>query len=199
MRWPDGSTARVGGRCSIDLHAQRARSGDQPVVLVATAVTFPGQPEMVLARCLASLATAVVMGALVAVGCRVDQPPTPRTTDTDQSRWTAVFTGPPYDAAGRIVSGDRRRRGLSTLRVLYRRGFFQHVAGNLLIGVVTVTLLAFVLALMLGDRRVRRYETLLCSPGAGWVFPGGRPGCRRETRLRYKQVCSGDRSPSIPR
>jgi uncharacterized membrane protein YraQ (UPF0718 family) len=35
-----------------------------PVVLVATAVAFPGQPQMVLARCVASLLTAVTMGAL---------------------------------------------------------------------------------------------------------------------------------------
>ncbi|RKT19462.1 hypothetical protein BX285_3920 [Streptomyces sp. 1114.5] len=35
-----------------------------PVVLVATAIAFPGKPEMVLARLLASLATAVVMGWL---------------------------------------------------------------------------------------------------------------------------------------
>src|SRR3954463_13340741 len=35
-----------------------------PVVLVATAVAFPGQPTMVLARCVGSLATAVVMGLL---------------------------------------------------------------------------------------------------------------------------------------
>ncbi|MCD7440402.1 permease [Streptomyces lincolnensis] len=35
-----------------------------PVVLVATSVAFPGQPEMVLGRLLASLATAVVMGWL---------------------------------------------------------------------------------------------------------------------------------------
>src|ERR1700687_5769801 len=34
-----------------------------PIVLVATAVAFPGQPKMVIARCLASLLTAVVMGA----------------------------------------------------------------------------------------------------------------------------------------
>jgi uncharacterized membrane protein YraQ (UPF0718 family) len=34
-----------------------------PVVLVATAVAFPGQPQMVLARCLGSLLTAVIMGA----------------------------------------------------------------------------------------------------------------------------------------
>jgi uncharacterized membrane protein YraQ (UPF0718 family) len=35
-----------------------------PVVLVATSVAFPGQPEMVAARLLASLAAAVVMGWL---------------------------------------------------------------------------------------------------------------------------------------
>jgi uncharacterized membrane protein YraQ (UPF0718 family) len=35
-----------------------------PVVLVATSVAFPGQPEMVLGRLVASLATAVVMGWL---------------------------------------------------------------------------------------------------------------------------------------
>ncbi|WP_078890196.1 permease [Streptomyces maremycinicus] len=35
-----------------------------PVVLVATSIAFPGQPEMVLARLLASLGTAVVMGWL---------------------------------------------------------------------------------------------------------------------------------------
>nr|BFD96491.1 permease [Kitasatospora sp. Xyl93] len=35
-----------------------------PVVLVATAIAFPGEPEMVLARLLASLLTAVVMGWL---------------------------------------------------------------------------------------------------------------------------------------
>ncbi|HLL34811.1 MAG TPA: permease [Streptomyces sp.] len=35
-----------------------------PVVLVATSIAFPGQPEMVLARLLASLAAAVVMGWL---------------------------------------------------------------------------------------------------------------------------------------
>lgn len=35
-----------------------------PVVLVATSIAFPGQPEMVLGRLLASLATAVVMGWL---------------------------------------------------------------------------------------------------------------------------------------
>lgn len=120
-----------------------------PVVLVATAVAFPGQPEMVLARCLASLATAVVMGALWSrwgrpgwVSRRL-----PRTTDTDQSRWTVFTEAGRHDflqAGSYLVIGAA---AAATLRVLVPPWVFQHVAGNLLIGVVTMALLAFVLAL----------------------------------------------------
>ena len=120
-----------------------------PVVLVATAVVFPGQPEMVLARCLASLATAVVMGALWSrwgrpgwVSRRL-----PRTTDTDQSRWTVFTEAGRHDflqAGSYLVIGAA---AAATLRVLVPPWVFQHVAGNLLIGVVTMALLAFVLAL----------------------------------------------------
>src|SRR6201999_3982522 len=64
-----------------------------PVVLVATAVAFPGQPAMVLARCVASLATAVVVGLLWSRWGRTEwvtrRLPTPH--DTNASRWT-VFT-----------------------------------------------------------------------------------------------------------
>ena len=52
-----------------------------PVVLVATAVAFPGQPQMVAARCIASLLTALIMGAAWSrFGTRrVDHPSTTRT------------------------------------------------------------------------------------------------------------------------
>ena len=120
-----------------------------PVVLVATAVAFPGQPEMVLARCLASLATAVVMGALWS---RWGRPGwisrrLPRTTDTDLSRWTVFTEAGRHDflqAGSYLVIGAA---AAATLRVLVPPWVFQHVAGNLLIGVVTMALLAFVLAL----------------------------------------------------
>jgi uncharacterized protein len=41
-----------------------AAPAGNPVVLVATAVAFPGQPRMVLARFLGSLLTSVVVGPL---------------------------------------------------------------------------------------------------------------------------------------
>lgn len=120
-----------------------------PVVLVATAVAFPGQPEMVAARCLASLATAVVMGVLWS---RWGRPgwvtrKLPRTDGADQSRWTVFTEAARHDflqAGSYLVIGAA---AAATLRVVVPPWMFEHVAGHLLIGVVTMALLAFVLAL----------------------------------------------------
>src|SRR5882724_3917152 len=64
-----------------------------PVVLVATAVAFPGQPAMVLARCVASLATAVTMGMLWQRFGRTEwvTRDLPEPPPEGSSRWT-VFT-----------------------------------------------------------------------------------------------------------
>jgi uncharacterized membrane protein YraQ (UPF0718 family) len=120
-----------------------------PVVLVATAVAFPGQPEMVAARCLASLATAVVMGVLWS---RWGRPgwvtrKLPRTDGADQSRWAVFTEAARHDflqAGSYLVIGAA---AAATLRVVVPPWMFEHVAGHLLIGVVTMALLAFVLAL----------------------------------------------------
>lgn len=120
-----------------------------PVVLVATAVAFPGQPQMVLARCVASLATALVMGALWS---RWGRPgwvsrTLPRAHDDGDSRWTVFTEAARHDflqAGGYLVVGAA---AAATLRVVVPPWVFEHVAGNLLVGVVTMALLAFVLAL----------------------------------------------------
>jgi uncharacterized membrane protein YraQ (UPF0718 family) len=120
-----------------------------PVVLVATAVAFPGQPEMVAARCLASLATAVVMGVLWS---RWGRPgwvtrKLPRTDGAGQSRWAVFTEAARHDflqAGSYLVIGAA---AAATLRVVVPPWMFEHVAGHLLIGVVTMALLAFVLAL----------------------------------------------------
>ena len=120
-----------------------------PVVLVATAVAFPGQPEMVAARCLASLATAVVMGVLWS---RWGRPgwvtrKLPRPDGADPSRWTVFTEAARHDflqAGSYLVIGAA---AAATLRVVVPPWMFEHVAGHLLIGVVTMALLAFVLAL----------------------------------------------------
>jgi uncharacterized membrane protein YraQ (UPF0718 family) len=51
-----------GGPSAAALTFLLAAPAINPVVLVATAVAFPGQPEMVLARFVASLFTAVIVG-----------------------------------------------------------------------------------------------------------------------------------------
>jgi uncharacterized membrane protein YraQ (UPF0718 family) len=120
-----------------------------PVVLVATAVAFPGQPEMVAARCLASLATAVVMGVLWS---RWGRPgwvtrTLPRADGNGQSRWTVFTEAARHDflqAGSYLVIGAA---AAATLRVVVPPWMFEHVAGHLLLGVITMALLAFVLAL----------------------------------------------------
>ena len=120
-----------------------------PVVLVATAVAFPGQPAMVLARCVASLITAVTMGLLwprwgrdewVTRDCRRRPPtgppagassPKPPATTSFRPRPTWWSAPPP------------RRR----CECLLPAWVFEHLAGNLVVGVVTMALLAVVLAL----------------------------------------------------
>ncbi|WP_445167234.1 permease [Mycolicibacterium sp. Dal123E01] len=120
-----------------------------PVVLVATAVAFPGQPEMVAARCLASLTTAVAMGVLWS---RWGRPgwvtrKLPSAEADDQSRWTVFTEAARHDflqAGSYLVIGAA---AAATLRVVVPPWMFEHVAGHLLIGVITMALLAFVLAL----------------------------------------------------
>lgn len=120
-----------------------------PVVLVATAVAFPGQPQMVLARCVASLTTAVVMGALWSKWGRPGwvSRTLPHTHDDGDSRWTVFTEAARHDflqAGAYLVIGAA---AAATLRVVVPPWVFEHVAGHLLLGVVTMALLAFVLAL----------------------------------------------------
>jgi hypothetical protein len=120
-----------------------------PVVLVATAVAFPGQPGMVVARCLASLLTAVVMGA---VWSRLGRPewvsrPLPRLHDDDASRWTVFTEAARHDflqAASYLVLGAA---AAAALRVLVPPVVFQHLAGQVAVAILTMAVLAVVLAL----------------------------------------------------
>ena len=120
-----------------------------PVVLVATAVAFPGDPKMVLARCVASLTTAMVMGLLWSrfgrdewVTRDLPEPPAP-----GSSRWTVFTEAARHDflqASSYLVVGAF---AAAALRVLVPAWVFQHLAGNLVVGVVAMALLAVVLAL----------------------------------------------------
>lgn len=122
-----------------------------PVVLVATAVAFPGSPEMVVARFLGSLATSLLMGWVwsragraewIAERARTALPERPGT-----SRW-AVFAETARadlaDAGGFLVIGALTA---AALNVLVPQSWFEVVGRNAVLGVTVMALLAVVLAL----------------------------------------------------
>ncbi|MET0456485.1 MAG: permease [Mycobacterium sp.] len=120
-----------------------------PVVLVATAVAFPGQPGMVVARASASLSTAVVMGLAWSRWGRLDWVTRrlPRSHDADASRWTVFTEAARHDflqAAPYLVLGAA---AAAALHVLVPAWVFEHLAGNLALGILVMALLAVVLAL----------------------------------------------------
>lgn len=120
-----------------------------PVVLVATAVAFPGHPQMVAARCAASLVTAMVMGALWAKFGRSEwiTRRLPEAHDDDASHWTVFSEAARHDflqAAAYLVLGAA---AAAALNVLVPEWVYAHLAGQLVLGIVTMALLAFVLAL----------------------------------------------------
>jgi uncharacterized membrane protein YraQ (UPF0718 family) len=121
-----------------------------PVVLVATAVAFPGKPEMVLARFLGSLATAVVMGLLWARWGKLDWivgRALERLPDAEGGRWQAfaeIARTDLVEAGGFLVLGALIS---AALNVLVPQSWFAVLGGQLVLGVVVMAVLAVVLAL----------------------------------------------------
>ncbi|GHF61251.1 permease [Amycolatopsis bartoniae] len=121
-----------------------------PVVLVATAVAFPGRPEMVLARFLGSLATAVVMGLLWARWGKLSwivERALRRTADPERGRWRAfaeVARADLVEAGGFLVLGALLS---AALNVLVPQSWFGVLGGQVVVGVAAMAVLAVVLAL----------------------------------------------------
>lgn len=119
-----------------------------PVVLTATAVAFPGRPEVVLARFAASLVTAVVVGWLWARFGRPEwlRPSARRERPAGEGRWTAfrgAFVHEFLHAAGFLVIGGITA---ATLNVVVPRQWLGHLAGLPGVSVLVLALLAVVLA-----------------------------------------------------
>jgi hypothetical protein len=122
-----------------------------PVVLVATAVAFPGEPGMVVARFTGSLATAVVMGWLWSrfgrpewIAERVRRRAQP---GSGGARWWVFLETARHDlvaAGGFLVLG-----GLTSavLNVAVPASWVESLAGHLVLGIVVMALLAVLLAL----------------------------------------------------
>ncbi|GAA1912511.1 permease [Streptantibioticus ferralitis] len=119
-----------------------------PVVLTATAVAFPGHPEMVLARFAASLATAAVMGWLWAGFGRPEwlRPPVRRDVAAGAARWPAFRAALQHDflhAGGFLVIGGITA---ATLNVLVPRQVLGGLGSVPVVSVVVLSVLAVLLA-----------------------------------------------------
>lgn len=120
-----------------------------PIVLVSTAVAFPGKPELVAARCAASLLTAVAMGAAWARWGRGRwiSRKLPKMHHDNASRWTQFSEAARHDflqAASYLVVGAL---AAAALHVLVPPQMYEALAGQLILGILTMAVLAVVLSL----------------------------------------------------
>ena len=119
-----------------------------PIVLVSTAVAFPGSPEMVLARLLASLAAAVAMGLLwIALGRDDLLAPARSRTAPAGSRPAVFLATAQHDflqAGGFLVIGAA---AAATMQTVLPRGLVDSIAEPGLLSVLVLAGLAVLLSL----------------------------------------------------
>lgn len=120
-----------------------------PVVLASTAVAFPGQPKVVVARLVASLLVSVALGWLWLASGRGEswlKPPRRRHAE-GTGKFEVFRSSMLHDflhAGGFLVVGGA---AAATLNVVVPREWLETVAGNLLLSVLLLGLLAVVLAI----------------------------------------------------
>jgi uncharacterized membrane protein YraQ (UPF0718 family) len=119
-----------------------------PVVLVATAVAFPGQPEVVAARLLASLLAATAVGLVWARFGRDSLLDRARRSHTHEGTRFSVFTGTAQhdllQAGGFLIVGAATA---ATLQTVVPRSVLDAVAGSGLLAVLALAGLAVVMAI----------------------------------------------------
>lgn len=120
-----------------------------PVVLVSTAVAFPGVPAMVGARAAASLATAVIVGWVWSRWGRpawvtADLPDTGCRTDSRTRVFVEAARHDFLHAGSYLVLGAA---AAAALHAFVPRGLFENLPGHLVWGIAVMAVLAVVLAL----------------------------------------------------
>lgn len=119
-----------------------------PIVLVATAVAFPGQPEFVAARFVASLTVAIIMGLLwVRFGDERWLSFRARPVAQEGARFPLFLETARHDflhAGGFLILGAMLA---ATLNVIVPRGLYNAIASDPIMAVVALSLLAVVLSI----------------------------------------------------
>jgi len=144
-----------------------------PAVLVATAIAFPGHPEMVAARFLASLGVAVAAGWLwTRLGRTPPNPHTdhPHAAAEGDSRFTAFLAAMRHDflhAGGFLVVGAM---AAATLNALVPDHWLGLVAGNPVPAFLAMAVLAVVLSICSEADAFVAASLVAFSPTAKLVF-----------------------------
>ena len=120
-----------------------------PVVLASTAVAFPGQPKVVVARAVTSMAVSMILGWLwLLTGKGGSWFKLPKNRHAEGTRKTDVFRESMLHdflhAGGFLVIGAA---AAATLNVVVPREWLDNVASNLLLSVLVLGLLAVLLAI----------------------------------------------------
>lgn len=143
-----GSLIRRGVTPAAALAFLLAAPAINPIVLTATAVAFPDNPEMVLGRAVASLAVAVVMGWLWLRLGRADWIRLPHRPDLDglrrgQAFWSAVRHDLVH-AGGFLVVGAM---AAASINVLVPERWLQTLADQPVLSVLALAALAVLLSI----------------------------------------------------
>lgn len=119
-----------------------------PVVLVATAVAFPGRPQVVLARFVSSIVTAVVIGWLwTSLGKEAWITRRAIVADPGATRWATFRSSARHDflhAGGYLVVGGITA---ATLGVVIPKSVLDSLAGSGVVAVLSLSVLAVLLAI----------------------------------------------------
>jgi uncharacterized membrane protein YraQ (UPF0718 family) len=122
-----------------------------PIVLVATAVAFPGRADVVLARFLGSLVTAIAMGWLWArfgkLEWMAERALKRLPEQVDGPRWKVFVEATRHDlvgSAGFLVIGGVTA---AVLNVYVRQEWLDTLSGDVVLGVLVMAVLAVVLAI----------------------------------------------------
>jgi uncharacterized membrane protein YraQ (UPF0718 family) len=143
-----GSLVRRGVTPAAALAFLLSAPAVNPIVLTSTAVAFPGRPQMVVARAVASIATATAMGWLWLRLGRREWIRLPHRPDLDGlGRWPAFWAAVRHDvthAGGFLVVGAM---AAATVNVVVPARWLQALAGNPALGVLALAAFAVVLSI----------------------------------------------------
>jgi uncharacterized membrane protein YraQ (UPF0718 family) len=143
-----GALVRRGVTPAAALAFLLAAPAVNPVVLTATAVAFPGKPMMVVARGVASLITACLMGWLWLRIGRTEWIRLPRRPDVEgMGRWSAFWAACRHDvvqAGGFLVVGAM---AAATINVVVPPHLLQVLGRHEVLGVLALSVLAVLLSI----------------------------------------------------